>query len=154
MKSNDFKILTFGYFAALILSALCQTCNAQIIAAKKGDPVPYDSAAIMELWRYRELRSAYNGLQRHADSLHAYTERAQQLDSLCQRRIFNLGAAMQLTENYAADLEGEILLINQNFTEYVKATEPPKGFFRRAGWHIKRNWRGYVLAAVTGYALE
>lgn len=116
--------------STLILSLflLCLTCNGQAIKLTKGKPVPFDTAAVMPVDFYRQVRfkvlvsdSLNQGYRKEIDTLRAqvgvYRELNTKLEYMSDRQeAFNQRQAQAFDD------------LNKKFEEYKTTAEKPPAF--------------------------
>jgi hypothetical protein len=154
MKSNGLKILIIAYVVALT-AWTCPSSNAQdIIKVGAGYRVALDSAVVMPLTSYRLIKRAVTQLEDHIDSLYVTIEQVKALDSLNSIRVITMQSALTITSRYNAELNDQVDELNYQFNQYVQATKPPKGFFKRSVWVIRKNWPYMLGGVVVGLAIK
>ena len=154
MKSNGLKILILVCVVALT-AWTCPSSNAQdIIKVGAGYRVALDSAVVMPLTSYRLIKRSVNQLEDHVDSLYLTIERVKALDSLNSIRVTTIQTALNITSKYSAELVVQIDELNYQYGNYIKATKPPKGFFKRSVWVIRKNWPYMLGGVAVGLAIK
>jgi hypothetical protein len=108
----------------------------------------------MPLTSYRLIKRSVNQLEDHIDSLYLTIEQVKALDSLNSIRVTTMQTALNITSRYNAELVVQIDELNYQFANYVKATKPPKGFFKRSVWVIRKNWPYMLGGVAVGLAIK